>query len=189
MYAPEIVLASGQELNPSGYCSSNVARTMTNPARPQRQAISDSKWHTAEIVRLMTMCVCVCRAFWGFDGHFREQANQLFSSLDSGQQKQVQSARQTQQQQQLGQQLGQPSAKNTSRLRSMSTDRGSLSTHRSQPLHRCGYNWNLTHTLSMSAKKCEYWASLNFIQSPCCAAHSYFPCRLHALWYNLINHI
>jgi len=67
----------------------------------------------------------LCRAFWGFDEHFKEQANQLFSSLDSAQQKQVQSVRQPQQQ------LSQPSAKVTSRCRSISTDRSSFSTHRS----------------------------------------------------------
>ena len=62
------------------------------------------------------------RAFWAFDEHFKEQANQLFSTLDSGQQTQLTSVKQSHHQQQ--QQMCPPS-----RLRSMSTDRGSLSSH------------------------------------------------------------
>jgi len=68
----------------------------------------------------------VCRAFWGFDEHFKDLANQLFSSLDSAQQKQVQSVRQ----QQPSSSSSQPASKLTSRCRSISTDRGSLTTHR-----------------------------------------------------------
>jgi len=90
-------------------------------------------WSVPVKSRLPVTFICYdgmfCRAFWGFDEHFKDQANQLFSSLDRTQQKQVESVHQQQQQQS---QSSVPSSNLMSRTRSVSTDRGlPLSTHRS----------------------------------------------------------